>query len=43
MIYILFVSLGDDRCLAYRVDRQSEYQWVSYEEVQKITIKFYRN
>ncbi|CAF1207542.1 unnamed protein product [Rotaria magnacalcarata] len=23
---------GDERCLGYRVDRQSPYQWVSYEE-----------
>ena len=25
--------LGDDRCLGFRFDRQSEYKWVTYEEV----------
>lgn len=24
---------GDERCLGYRVDRQSEYQWITYDEV----------
>ncbi|CAF3581782.1 unnamed protein product [Adineta steineri] len=25
-------KLGDGKCLGYRVDRQSEYQWVTYDE-----------
>ncbi|CAF3251373.1 unnamed protein product [Rotaria sp. Silwood2] len=27
---------GDGKCLGYRVDRESEYQWVSYEEADQI-------
>lgn len=25
---------GDERCLGYRVDRQSDYQWLSYDEIE---------
>jgi len=28
-------KLGDTRCLGYRVDRQSEYQWVTYDEAER--------
>jgi len=27
--------LGDERCLGFRADRESEYQWITYEEVEK--------
>ncbi|CAF4439321.1 unnamed protein product, partial [Rotaria sp. Silwood2] len=26
---------GDNRCLGYRVDNQSDYQWVTYDEVER--------
>jgi len=26
---------GDSRCLGYRVDRQSEYQWITYDETER--------
>ncbi|CAF0885929.1 unnamed protein product [Rotaria sp. Silwood1] len=26
---------GDSRCLGYRVDRQSEYQWVTYDDAER--------
>ena len=29
----LSLFLGDGKCLGYRVDRQSDYQWVTYSEV----------
>lgn len=29
----MVVILGDDRCLGFRIDRQSEYKWITYEEV----------
>lgn len=31
--------LGDDRCLGYRIDRQSEYRWITYEEVHRRHLK----
>jgi len=27
---------GDTRCLGYRTDRKSEYQWISYDETERI-------
>ena len=38
----IFCFLGDERCLGYRVDRESGYQWLTYEEVNSTLIQFSR-